>query len=452
MGSLQIKTDGVKMEPAFDFSDNVSVILLHHGSADICFSGNTYSGDAEVRLELLPRANIYVYGAFQDVPQLEALQVVSRQQKITSFSIHGNEIKGFAINVGGDGDAQELTVKWCPSFPPVICVGNNLTQMNRIVFHLFNFVDFFGARRSSEQHHGNITGIHHLDLTSDEWKVEIKSLLSTSKSFNTLKTEGGYQLTHIGGIFKKDGSIFSAEDADDCLYALQYFLSFAKGGWCEPVCAIGVDASGNRVWESWSSPKEPWHTPMSWFDPRTSEQLTTLFPLFLKCWANDNWRETLHEVIYWYLSANQSSRGIDTGIILMQAAIERLAYEFVVRDKLLLTKQGFKDLRASDKFRLLFSSVKISLDIPAETPELAKKAKQLNWQDAPHALTEIRNSLIHPDHKRRGQLDDVYYEAWKLGLWYLELGILAVCEYSGTYRSRLKFTVPGKVEDVPWTT
>jgi hypothetical protein len=134
----------------------------------------------------------------------------------------------------------------------------------------------------------------------------------------------------------------------------------------------------------------------------------------------------------------------------MQAAIERLAYEFVVRDKLLLTKQGFKDLRASDKFRLLFSSVKIPLDIPAETLELTKLAKQFNWQDSPHALTEIRNSLIHPDHKRRGQLDDVYYEAWKLGLWNLELGILAVCGYSGTYSSRLKFKLPGKVEDVPW--
>jgi len=450
MGTSQNTAEKFKLEPAFDFSSSKSGILIHQSSADISFNGKTYSGDAQVRLEFSPRASLYIYGEFQNIPQVEALQVVARQKEITSLAVSGNKIKGFAINIGGDGDAQALTIKWCPNFPPVIGVGNNTTQMDRVVFHLFNFVDFFGARRSSEQHNGNITGINHLDLACDNWNVELKSLVSTSEVFKTLKTEGGYQLTHIGCIRKKDGPTFLAEDADDCLYALQYFLSFAKGSWGEPVCAVGFDASGNRVWESWASPKEPGQTPLSWFDSRTSEQLITLFPLFMKCWENDNWRETLHEVIYWYLSANQSSRGIDTGIILMQAAIERLAYEFVVRDKLLLTKQGFKDLRASDKFRLLFSSVKIPLDIPAETPEVTKLAKQFNWQDSPHALTEIRNSLIHPDHKRRGQLDDVYYEAWKLGLWYLELGILAVCGYSGTYSSRLKFKLPGKIEDVPW--
>jgi hypothetical protein len=85
-----------------------------------------------------------------------------------------------------------------------------------------------------------------------------------------------------------------------------------------------------------------------------------------------------------------------------------------------------------------------------ETPELAKLAKDFNWLDAPHALTEIRNSLVHPEHKRRGQLDSAYYEAWNFGLWYLTMGLLAVCEYSGTYGNRLKKRIVGQVEEVPW--
>lgn len=443
-------TNSPQLVPVFDFATGETSILLHESATEVCLDGTPYKGEGEVRLELLRRANIYVYGFFNGVPVHDALSITTGQKSITSFSIGGQKVEGFFLNIGGDATIQEINIKWCPKSEPVIAVGNNSTAMTHVTFHLFNFVPFFGERRSSEQHDGGVSGIHHIDLVSDDLEVELKSLPSTPGAFETLKAEGGYQLTHIGGIIKKDGSTFSTEDADDCLYALQYFLSFAKGGWGEPVCAVGFDASGNRVWESWSSPKEPWHTPMSWFDPRTSEQLITLFPLFMKCWANENWRETLHEVIYWYLSANQSSRGIDTGIILMQAAIERLAYEFVVRDKLLLTEKGFKDLRASDKFRLFFSSEKIPLDIPAETPELIKLSRQFNWLDAPHALTEIRNSLIHPDHKRRGQLDNVYYEAWKLGLWYLELGILAVCGYSGTYRSRLKCNFPGQGENVPW--
>jgi hypothetical protein len=174
-----------------------------------------------------------------------------------------------------------------------------------------------------------------------------------------------------------------------------------------------------------------WHTPLSWFDIRNGSQLTMLFPGFMKRWVNDDWREALHEVIYWYLNANHSSRGIDAGIILTQAAIERLSYEFSVKDRRLLTANGFKDLWASDKFRLLFSSVNIPIDIPTETSELQRLAgnSQMNWSDASHALSEVRNSLVHPEHKRRGQFNSAYYEVWNLGLWYLEMGILAICGY-----------------------
>ena len=113
---------------------------------------------------------------------------------------------------------------------------------------------------------------------------------------------------------------------------------------------------------------------------------------------------------------------------------------------------GFKNknLWASDKFRLLFSSLNIPLDIPSETPELLACKSKMNWLDAPHALTEIRNSLIHPEHKKRDQFSTAYYEAWNLGLWFLEMGILAICGYSGTYGNRLKRRHIGQIENVPW--
>jgi hypothetical protein len=172
----------------------------------------------------------------------------------------------------------------------------------------------------------------------------------------------------------------------------------------------------------------------------------------MKRWGNDDWREALHEVIYWYLNANNSSRGIDAGIILTQAAMERMSYEYAVKDRMLLTVEGFKDLRASDKYRLLFSSVGIPLDIPAETPELRRLAgtAQMKWLDTPHALTEIRNSLVHPEHKRRGQLRSAYYQAWNLGLWSLEMSILAICGYYGMYGNRRKSRFVGQIENVPW--
>lgn len=442
-----------EIEPIFDFSTDESNILIHQSKAEISINQNAYMGNGEVRLELLPRSKIYAYGCFPNVPTEDAVSVFFGQSPVSSFSINGCKIEGFQISSGVNNDSQEFNLKWCPSNEPIFAIGNKSTEMSLLVFHLFNFVDLIGTRRSLQQIGTGKHGIKHVDLICDQWNVELKSLFSTNDVIKKLKEEGGYGLTHVGGIKRTDHSLFSGKDAQECLEALGYFLSFANGRWCEPVCAVGFDESGNRVWEFWSSPKEPWDVPLSWFDPHTNSQLATLYPTFMKKWENDDWREALKEVIYWYLNANFSSRGIDVGIILTQAAIERLSYEYCVKDKRLLLSDGFKNLRASDKFRLLFSSLRIPLEIPMETPDLANlaKDKDLNWLDAPHALTEIRNSLVHPEHKKRGQFASVYYEVWNLGLWYLAMALLAVCEYSGTYGNRLKKgRYVGQVEQVPW--
>lgn len=432
-----------RLEPAFDFSASESNILLHRGKAEIYFDEKVYSGDGEIRLELVPRAHIGIYGEFDNFSPADAIIIAVGGKTIPSFSFNGRQVEGFT-KCRLDPNSQKLTVKRHPN-KPVILVGDELTGMTRVVFHLFNFVDLRGSRRSRTETHL----IEHVDLTCDEWKVELKSLASTQDNLRALREEGGYRLTHIGSIERVDKSLFSGKLANEYLYALRFFLSFAKGGWCVPVCAVGFDVSGNRVWGSLASPKEPWHQPPSWFDPHTGSQLESLFPGFMLRWANDEWKEALQEVIYWYLNANNSARGIDAGIILTQAAIERLSYEFSVKDKRLLTVSGFKALKAPGEFRILFSSLGIPIDIPKYMPELEKLAKEHNWEATPQALTEIRNALVHPD-KKRGQLSSAYYEAWNLGLRFLELAILAICDYNEGYHNRCGSSPKGMPLRVPW--
>ena len=70
--------------------------------------------------------------------------------------------------------------------------------------------------------------------------------------------------------------------------------------------------------------------------------------------------------------------------------------------------------------------------------------------DAPYFLTEIRNSMVHPDNRHRHLFKGFYPDAWRLGMWYLELTILRLCGYEGTYANRLKHERwIGQVEDVP---
>ena len=432
------------IEPVFNFLSGESTFLLSQGKATVCIQGKTYSGDVEVSLELLPRADVYLYGVFPHNAPFVSLE------EITSFCFNGRSVDGFAVEVKRGFEPAKLYIRWCPKQESINCIGDDSAQMSRVIFHVFNFVEFFGMKRSFETRGDTSNSIEYIELTADNWQFELRSLFETQENFKKLKASGGYCLTHIGCLQKSDATAFSGKEAGERLEALRFFLSFAKGGWCEPVCAVGFDKDNNSVWESWSSPHEPWHEPPSWFDKHNSTQLSSLFSGFMGRWSDSDWREALHEVIYWYLNANYSSRGIDAGIILTQAAIERLSYEFSVKHKRLLTGNGSKDLLASDKFRLLFSSLQIPIALPNETPELQKLAKQRNWIDAPHALTKIRNSLVHPEHKQRGKLYSAYYEAWNLGLWYLEMGILAICGYSGTYGNRLKQRSVGEVEKVPW--
>jgi hypothetical protein len=218
---------------------------------------------------------------------------------------------------------------------------------------------------------------------------------------------------------------------------------------CNLICAIGLNEVADRVWESWSSPVPPENV-LSWFASEYGVSLRDFYIHFHDRWGDSGWQEALSEVIQWYLDANIPSRGTHVGIILAQTAIERLSFELCVKHKRLITSKGFRDLRASDRFRLLFSSLGLTIDIPNDVSDLKNAAKKFNWIDAAHALTEIRNSLVHPENKGCRSAAKLFIDAWKLSLWYLELAILSVCGYTGVYVNRLKIQQDKYVEQVPW--
>jgi hypothetical protein len=182
-----------------------------------------------------------------------------------------------------------------------------------------------------------------------------------------------------------------------------------------------------------------------------ASQAEILFPLLVKRWQqSEEWKDCLHSAIYWYTQANMggASLGLDAAIILAQSALERLAYHHPVVDKKMISPEGLDRLKASDRMRLLFSSLNLPAEIGAATPEIQKVASRLNWVDAPHALTDIRNELVHPVRKK--QVGDCIHDAWQLSMWYLELSVLALCGYDDTYMSRLTARCETDSETVPW--
>ncbi len=438
------------MNPQFDFDTNENSIVLHTGSTSICIEDTTYVGEGEAKLELLPKASIVFDAEFKDVDPKHIFSETLSQSEIESFSFNQHKIEGF--NIGSHSDIPTWRTKWLAKSEPVALNLQPNEETKRIIFHLFNFVDFIGSDSSIKTQGDSRKRISHINLSWNLYQIKIESLFSTKESIEILKHEGGYRLTQVGNIEKSDGSSFSDEEQKDLLEGLRYFISFAKGSWCSPVCPVGLNASDEKVWYSLNSPDKQWQSHSSWFDSQHASDLEELFPLFMDTWKKENWKSTIKEILYWYLNANDPSRGVDAGLILSQAALERLSFEYVVNEKKLLSSKGFKDIWASDKFRVLFSSLDIPLEIPLALTNLTQSSNSNNWSDAPYALTQIRNSLIHPEHKKHGQIStDLFIESWNLSLWYLEMAILAICGYSGTYANRLTDQRwVGSVENVPW--
>jgi hypothetical protein len=294
-------------------------------------------------------------------------------------------------------------------------------------------------------------------LKANGWTITIVSTDQTRELAKELKQQGGYVITHLAEITRDDRSPFSSESLESLLSCLQYFLSFTLGRWAGVALPVGFDADGRIVYEQWGLPiaaDGSWNSSYSWFDIHHGELLTEVFPGFVKLWTNELWRQPLAHALYWYLGAGDRGVGIgvDTGLILAQTALEGLAWTYCVQERRMVSASAFKPrgLSASDKLRLLATSLSIPTGIPAELTALHSKPGK-KWDDAMDAITGIRNSLVHSDATEQLP-DNSYYDAWRLSLWFIDMVLLRLCGHTGKYANRLASRWTGSVTPVPWNT
>lgn len=433
------------LQPAYDFSSAPDPVSLLRGTVEVGLGNDIFSGTADLLLRFLPSPRVIFHASVQDQAH-SAFHFVSNDPADPTLSFNGQKLEGFYGAYRSN--AHTLELDWHPQSEPVVLCDMRSKTSVAAILHLFNFPDF----RGGEHQDTAPAGCPLLVLESEEWRVFLQALPggTTTQAWKRIKEEGGCFLTHVAKLDRKDGKSFSGDDARAPSHLLTSFLWFTKGGWCSPICEVGFNAVGEKTWETFASPRIS-NPPYSWFTPFRASQAELLFPLFAKRWQqSEEWKDCLRSAIYWYVQANTSgdSLGIDAAIILAQSALERLAHHHLVVDKTMISPDGFDRLKASDRLRLLFSSLNLPVEIASETPEIQKVASSFKWVDAPHALTDIRNELVHPVNKK--QVTECFLDAWKLSLWYLELSVLALCGYDDTYTNRLTVKYVTESEKVPW--
>lgn len=438
------------IEPLYETATVNQSIALYSGQLEITQTGQSVNGEGSISLEWLPTARIHFHAS--GIPLSPGLKLGRVALRIPNGQQAVNPLLS-SLELGGKDGIMHWKASGSISS---LQVGEGL-PLYSCLFHLPNFHDYLGSTAKYER--PPTLRQSRSVLEADDWLITIDASSFADQNFyKTLRGSAGYAITHVGKIQKVNAQAFSSDEVRELLGYLAYFFSFCRGSWIAPLLPVGFGRDETRQWKEWRDWKiERWENVKTWFNLHSNKCLSGTFAGCLRRLHSDIWAEPMRLSIWWYISSNARAGGLEGSLVLAQAAFELLAWTYLVEDSKILSKRGFEELPASDKLRLLLSNAKIQLPIPSTLPELQKLSKSFSWQDGPHALTEMRNGLVHPGPKKRRIILDAdpiaVFEAWNLSLWYLELLLLWLFDYQGEYSNRLMREVYSseEVEMVPWT-
>lgn len=293
----------------------------------------------------------------------------------------------------------------------------------------------------------------------EDWVLSLSSIFQPS-IYDELHDEGGFAVTHVGMVQRWDAghtapTFFSEDEIEPMLRMMRGIFGFARGFRCGPILPLGFDMQSQECWRKWEHPMvAAWKPVASWFDAESPDWLARLWPGFSQRWNDPFWSETVHLAVYWYLECN-AERNAEGSVILAQTALERLAWMKLVKESPHLTSTQFRGRASEQKLGMLLNEMGIPLEIPGCLSGLRSLAAREGWPDGPTAWIKVRNNIVHPDNDWEpgfSSLDaTVLGELLDLGMWYLELCLLRLFDYSGPYVNRLIRDIHAqRIEPVPW--
>ena len=322
-------------------------------------------------------------------------------------------------------------------------VMDKKVPLKSIRFSILNYPRFYGMQDRWVETETGSTRTPHLKLEASGWCVEINGVENMTDVLNVLNRDGGYGFTYDGIVTRADDATFSIEEVDTLLEALRMFLSFAKGNYCSLSLVEGEDELGERTWARWGAHYVPsWKARESWILRNAGgDILAELFPKFVSLFeGGSHSRETVARALDWYLTSNESA--VHVGLILTEAALERLAYHVL----------GSRRGSTGEFIEVALKKLNLDTNIPQECKELRNQQTPKKWTSGPHAIDDIRNDLVHPQSTLGNVSAYAHHEAWNLGQWYIEMVLLNELCYQGSYKNRLS-DWEGRsnvIQPVPW--
>jgi hypothetical protein len=439
------------LAPLYTVPDASVPVLLYQGPLEITQAGLTDRGDGTLRYQWLPSPRITF-----ELPLTQG-QVLSTAPASLRLPPSGAAANVFITRLSF-GAGHGISVPSASGIVQQPFVQLTSPDAHVAVFHLANFCHYIGLPIGSPA--TGTSWIGRATLEADGWRVTIDQLENYSNLRDILKRQSGYAVTHVGRLERVDGQPFPKIGADDLWQLLFYFFSFTRGFYSAPILPVGLDNNGHRVWEEWRDwMTTPFTNVYSWFEGLRAEALADAFPGFVRRYQNADWAEVVRTAIDWYVVSNLCTAHIEGSLILTQTALELLAWAILVEEHNRFPRAQFDNpaMNARERITKLLNHCGIPTSVPAHLAALNALAAARAWTDGPQAIVCLRNSIVHPEIRNRRRLTnappEVRSDAWRLGLWYLELVLLHWFGYIGEYVSRLQpGGQPSQPERVPWAT
>lgn len=339
-----------------------------------------------------------------------------------------------------------------------VIIGDKSVSVPSINFSILNMLRIHGERiqfvdsSSLKRYSGRIS------FEALGYKITIDSIPDIDKSLTELKFSGGYNITYGGKIEKQNNSI-SFQEANSVLEAFGLFISLINGRVINPLFLQGQH-DGNILWTSYRNSntrtyKEKW----SLFPERTMSSdcnINFLWIKFFEKWkSSDNDQEALKMAVNWYTEVNSGDVYLESSLVTAQTALELLYNWVIVETKKIIIGGDAANISASNKIRILLSQIHVESTIPPHLDKLIEfKSENSEMFDGPEIIVQIRNAIIHSQLEKRKKLlkidPYVKLQAKDLSLWYIEMTILNLLGYNGSYMDRRSRMSHDKQKFVPW--
>ena len=330
--------------------------------------------------------------------------------------------------------------------PGTAFVAENITV---VTTHWVNLPEILPARPLTDNR-GSWAG--RWSTESCGWRFTIDSRRNLANVLRAAKEQGEqFTVTHVGELRRVDGTEFDSSTAADVLFGWQLAMSLALGRWVAPALPVGIDGRGRRVWEQWA----PWRCDAirgqgSWWDTHTADDLSEFFDGYMRAYLDPQQRPVVRYVAMYLVSANHSGTTAEGKVMLAQAGLEYLAWVSLVLSGR-LSPRDYKDMKASERLRLLLDEARIPLAVPSGLDGLAAMAVHHGF-DGPEATAWVRNRLVHPkDAGEPYRIEGLVWQTLQLLLEYGELLLLFRLAYGGRFLRRYPpHRWAHSSEPVPW--